>query len=628
MSKVSEPFAGYADFDDCVAKNSDKSDPAAYCAVIKRQVEGEKLREAKNANVCGTCNWVEDDPKEPIETCPLCGAKAYYVPVLHPQEAFKHPDFQKIQSQFIQQCGEQEGLQRYQEWVDRLGLDESKSYMSNASMREKFQWIQRHADFRLWKEDTEAKYWRVEAGFPVESMNENVYTKEELTRAARTIKGKTINLNHKFSLPTIEILAGEYESDIVECVVRVPNSLHCPICDRTKTINDLIESGGIVNVSLEASCDYGTGPHGECEGMNFTGLSLLTKDVLPGIPLTRLMPLESIMVEALQVNETKTEVKKMKKLEAKIVENKEADYPWDQCISDMKTQGYDDDSAAKACAAIKNRTVTHAKLYGFAKTDKEAIDYVLKKYKEDKLFAYELDKFAKEAERDIAPTVVMPDAHNQCPEGMRLDTGLGQCVKTEECPQGEHFDQKVQQCIPDTQEDSVKVQTVMGTQPGPNEELTPLEEKVNRIKAEIKAKTAEEQAVVWEKQFTDLDKKHHELLGKNAAQEKTVQDLRKEATELNEKRLKLDGDLREEQNQTDKLHRQIREMQKNMDELNNTYGEVSKKYNSAVGINLELSKKLTKANEDYLDIASKNELLEAALNRSQIQAKKIIRIRP
>lgn len=38
------PFAGYNDFDDCVSENSDKNDPDAYCAVIKRQVEG-KSRE-------------------------------------------------------------------------------------------------------------------------------------------------------------------------------------------------------------------------------------------------------------------------------------------------------------------------------------------------------------------------------------------------------------------------------------------------------------------------------------------------------------------------------------------------------------------------------------------------------
>ncbi len=33
------PFAGYTDFDECVAKNSDKGDPKAYCGSIKAKVE-------------------------------------------------------------------------------------------------------------------------------------------------------------------------------------------------------------------------------------------------------------------------------------------------------------------------------------------------------------------------------------------------------------------------------------------------------------------------------------------------------------------------------------------------------------------------------------------------------------
>ena len=44
---LKEPFAGYVDFDDCVAKNSDKEDPKAYCAVIMRATE-ESLRESAN----------------------------------------------------------------------------------------------------------------------------------------------------------------------------------------------------------------------------------------------------------------------------------------------------------------------------------------------------------------------------------------------------------------------------------------------------------------------------------------------------------------------------------------------------------------------------------------------------
>ena len=33
------PFGDYADMDDCISKNSDKEDPAAYCASIQKQAE-------------------------------------------------------------------------------------------------------------------------------------------------------------------------------------------------------------------------------------------------------------------------------------------------------------------------------------------------------------------------------------------------------------------------------------------------------------------------------------------------------------------------------------------------------------------------------------------------------------
>lgn len=41
-ARMAEPFADYADFDDCVTKNSDKDDPDAYCASIKQQTEARR----------------------------------------------------------------------------------------------------------------------------------------------------------------------------------------------------------------------------------------------------------------------------------------------------------------------------------------------------------------------------------------------------------------------------------------------------------------------------------------------------------------------------------------------------------------------------------------------------------
>lgn len=44
------PFGEYADFDDCVAKNKDKSDPAAYCATIEKKIKGAAIQEDLSQN--------------------------------------------------------------------------------------------------------------------------------------------------------------------------------------------------------------------------------------------------------------------------------------------------------------------------------------------------------------------------------------------------------------------------------------------------------------------------------------------------------------------------------------------------------------------------------------------------
>lgn len=36
------PFGRYRDVADCVKQNSDKRDPQAYCAVVKRKIEDHK----------------------------------------------------------------------------------------------------------------------------------------------------------------------------------------------------------------------------------------------------------------------------------------------------------------------------------------------------------------------------------------------------------------------------------------------------------------------------------------------------------------------------------------------------------------------------------------------------------
>ena len=65
--KLMEPFANYKDFADCVAKNSDKDDPQAYCGHIKAQAETLKENEEIDKLKQELSNLKK------IITCPTCG---------------------------------------------------------------------------------------------------------------------------------------------------------------------------------------------------------------------------------------------------------------------------------------------------------------------------------------------------------------------------------------------------------------------------------------------------------------------------------------------------------------------------------------------------------------------------
>lgn len=202
----------------------------------------------------------------------------------------RHADFEKIHSAFLKHYSKDPefGECRYAEWVKLSGLDETQSYYAQAAARagkckQSFEW----ANFLLQfvKEDQDAKYYKVEALFPVESMNGEPFTREEVLQAARTLTGKPSNLNHdpNRQLKEIEIVAAQFEDDCVECLVRI---------EKNSPVIDMIERNEIVNVSIEGDWSHGV----PGRGLVLTGLGWLTKETtLPGIPLTRIMPIEKIV---------------------------------------------------------------------------------------------------------------------------------------------------------------------------------------------------------------------------------------------------------------------------------------------------------------------------------------------
>lgn len=233
-------------------------------------------------------------------------------------------DFEKIYQAFMwRYCSGQAecdvGRSNYYAWLSKLGLDDTKPYQHPQESREKFSWIKPHLEFI--KEDEQAKYFKVEALFPLSSMNRNVYTKDELIKACRTLIGKPVNLNHTSEiLPEVQIVDADYEDNTVECLDRI---------EKDSKALQMIERGDIMQVSIEAACLRGTEetPEGSaCKGQIFTGKALLTKDVLPGVPLTRIMPVEKLVesfavMDGKNVDEKRTDGSKQKEENQQLKEN-------------------------------------------------------------------------------------------------------------------------------------------------------------------------------------------------------------------------------------------------------------------------------------------------------------------
>lgn len=263
------PFANYRDMADCIAKNRDKDDPGAYCASVHHQATGQ---------------WPS-------------------------QKESRSTDFERIRAEFIKYYGPDRGEAEYYAWVDALDVDEAKTY---ARCLESFSWAKQ--SLRFWREDASNKYYRVLVGFPTESMNGNVYTEEELRGFAKNVVGVPVDLNHRryglpeynqWLVPGAGYVDANYEDGAVEAVLKVPKAFRCGFDAAFKamypqyvgkTVCELIDAGEIVNQSLEAD---------RANPRFFEGSALLTRDCLPGIPMSRIFPLESIVTEAFKGKEDK-----------------------------------------------------------------------------------------------------------------------------------------------------------------------------------------------------------------------------------------------------------------------------------------------------------------------------------
>lgn len=267
----------------------------------------------------------------------------------------RHSDFQKIYDAFMwRYCEDHKecdtGKSNYYAWLNKLGVDDTEPYRYPQETREKFSWIAPHLEFI--KEDDQAKYYKVEALFPLSSMNRNVYTRDELMKACRSLVGKPTNLNHTSQVfPEVQIVDADYEDDTVECLDRI---------EKNSKALEMIEKGDIFQVSIEAECLRGTEPTPEgsmCKGLLFTGKAYLTKDVLPGVPLTRIMPVEKLVENFTVTSVTNlSEEGKQDPTQTQEYEKALEETPWN-----FDASKYDIDQLRMACAVVTGPSGTDSK---------------------------------------------------------------------------------------------------------------------------------------------------------------------------------------------------------------------------------------------------------------------------
>ena len=641
------PFAGYKDFADCVAKNSDKSDPDAYCGYIKHQTES------------------------------------------------RHVDFQRIYDEFLNYYKDRvKGESEYSAWLKALRLDETKQY---GWARESFQWAKDMLQYL--REDKDNKYYSILLGFPIKSMNGNVYRERDLIAAALSLKGKHPSLNHKTEFwfspknkenkwGTLTVADAKYEDGAIETILQVPKEAVCPICNGAK-MTHLIDSKRIVNVSLEGECLGGVCYDGTCEGFTFTDppFTLLTTDVLPGIPLARIKPLESIMVEALQ---SSTRKKPKMKVKAKVTE----DTKWSGTIdgdlrgttpTPIKQDSQIDTHADIAKAVVGTNAAGEGTIMksgdpmtdvnkqqtprieqstppdsgyeqpsevptadtsmpkpedereGPSKTSPPPSEFEpsdlptgapsdMPKQEKPEVEAGEPPPKATvkvpvgtptaEQEEEPQPSSRYCDEHPEDPRCIAHKKAIhGEQAEEEPCPTGQHRDAEGN-CVSDEE---------------PVESLPSLEERRARVHAEFKAKSSEEKAIAWEQKHNEIYEKYSVLTARYRELNRIYESFKKDA------KRERDQAGQRVQNATIRLEQALSDYNRccgekttldhQYEDLTNIHNDVTRKYNEALNTNLQLSKKLTSANEDYLEIARAKENLEEKLTRARTNAKKTLKIK-
>jgi hypothetical protein len=193
-----------------------------------------------------------------------------------------HADFERILKTFLSHYGES-GLNKFEAFIQLNKLKVDRAYTPQAQFKESFSWVE--PLIQSYKEDKDAKYYKIIALTANISMNNNDYSDyDKMQQAASSLTYRPVNLNHDHNtwlpFPRTRIDFTKAEDMSVEGTLRVDN--------QDKWLQDRIDRGDIAQVSIEGRPE----PEGMNQGYHFTGLALLERGVeLPGDPLTEIQPL-------------------------------------------------------------------------------------------------------------------------------------------------------------------------------------------------------------------------------------------------------------------------------------------------------------------------------------------------
>ena len=601
----------------------------------------------------------------------------------------RHMDFLRIYTEFCNYYKEQ-GETEYYDWLHALKLDETKEY---GHARESFYW--KKEDIAFIEEDTDNKYYEVEVGFPTKSMNGNIYKERDLIAGALTLKGKHPSLNHKAEFwfspenphnrwGNIELVDGKYHEGSCKALIQVPKETVCPICNG-KPMTELIDNKKIVNVSLEGDCASGRCYDGTCNGFYFTDppFTFLTTDILPGIPLTRIKPLESIMVEALhradETNQTLKGETRMK-IKARIIEDKpkeslempnnnttvntnastgpelkgtfgtpidadaKIDTQVDLAKTAMGTPAVADNLTMKSGTALTNPDISpsiNPKIEGKTTVDEPFADYtdfadcVAKNSDKDDPKAYcgqiKAQTEQKQREENEPDFPVQPGS-GYAPTSTAIDTSMPK-PETHFGGSGGQIDQHLDMpegaptSLPSTKSGAFSTShhnTVMGTSPI---ESLPLEDRVARLNAESNAKAKEAVNLQLQKDLQQLMEKYSALQGSYGEQRKTIETLTVEIGKLQP--LVTEGRLKTQQAEQERLEAvgKLADATKETEKWRQIAQDKMEAYNKILKQATDTVNKNTTLNEQIIQLSADKEQLEDKLQEAIKKCKQVVRLK-